>query len=411
MRIKFEDFDFSAETEFDAIDGDLTRLEIRPAEAGGHLRYFYEPGRGLVKNFIIEDRPRVRTLMNVKLIEKDGVLEPRIRLWKRSKPSTDVAEDAIPDGLGSRDVKASVDVGAGHATFWKVIEFLLPMAGADVTGDTFTLVPKSGAELAGMLAGQEKDALIAAMRLRIGDDLTQEDIDQLTDRRGQLDEFHRLLTDDSYFDEQHAAGSGGPEAVWQRFFERNPWIFGYGFSFVACEALTDEKLERITTGADVFGGAGKRSDAVMRTKGLLSSLLFGEIKTHRTELLMANAYRPPDVYSPSKELVGAVAQVQKTVDKAVRRFQTEIHRLAKPDGTPTGLDVLTIKPRQVLVIGHHSQLQHDGMFNVEKAHSFELFRRSIVDLEIVTFDELYERARFIVDPPDRGAAETDASAQ
>lgn len=59
--------------------------------------------------------------------------------------------------------------------------------------------------------------------------------------------------------------------------------------------------------------------------------------------------------------------------------------------------MLTVRPRQVLVIGHLSQLMEEGRFNEEKAHSFELFRRSIVGLEILTSDELYQRARFIVD--------------
>jgi hypothetical protein len=134
----------------------------------------------------------------------------------------------------------------------------------------------------------------------------------------------------------------------------------------------------------------------MRTKGYLSSLLFGEIKTHHTDLLTATPYRPPDVYRPSLELSGAVAQIQKTIDKAVRQLQARIYSIAEDTGTPTGVDVLTVLPRQVLVIGHLSQLEENGAFNAEKAQSFELFRRSITGLEILTFDELYERVRFIV---------------
>lgn len=397
MSFNFAEYDFSAETEFDAVAGDLTRLEIRDAD-GGHLRYFYDPARGLVKNFIIEDRPRVRTLVNVTLIEKDGVLEPRVRLWKRAKPTSAVADEAIPDTGASRNVKASVDVGSGHATFWKVVEFVLAMTGAEVTHDAFRLVPATGAELAEMLADQNKDDLIAAMRLRIGEELTQDDIDNLTGRREQLEEFRRLLEDSDYFEERREA-LHGPEAVWQDFFERNQWIFGYGLSFVACESLSDEKLERYTTGADIFRGGGKRSDAVMRTKGYISSLLFGEIKTHKTDLLAGSVYRAPDVWYPSRELIGAVSQIQKTVDKAVRGIHERLHRLREASGRPTGIEVLTVIPRQVLVIGRLSQFEENGAINEEKAHAFELFRRSINGLEILTFDELYERACFIVGDP------------
>lgn len=404
--MSFADYDFSAETEFDATASDFTRLEIRDAEKQPNLRYFYDPqDRRLIKDFMIHDGARVRTLVNVTLIEKDGVLEPRIRLWKRAKPTKAVAQETIPDTAATRTVKASVDAGDGHATFWALIKFILAMTGAEISNDAFKLVPTSSAELAELLAGQEKDSLLAAMKLRIGNELSQADIDLLTDRRGQLNEFRRLLEDEAHFAEQRTQGQG-PEAVWQDFFERNQWIFGYGLSFVACESLRDGKLEQITTGANIFHGAGKRSDAVMRTKGYLSSLLFGEIKTHETDLLTTSPYRPPDVYRPSPELAGAVAQVQKTADKAVRLLQQQIHSIATAAGTPTGIEVLTVVPRQILVIGHLNQLEENGEINQERAQSFELFRRSINGLEILTFDELYERARFIVGPsPDEDQSE------
>ena len=67
---------------------------------------------------------------------------------------------------------------------------------------------------------------------------------------------------------------------------------------------SDSKLEMITTGANVFKGGGKRSDAVMRTKGFVQTLLFAEIKTHRAKLLKPKAYREP-VYQVDDEVSGA----------------------------------------------------------------------------------------------------------
>ncbi|QQR80995.1 MAG: DUF4263 domain-containing protein [Deltaproteobacteria bacterium] len=45
----------------------------------------------------------------------------------------------------------------------------------------------------------------------------------------------------------------------------------------------------------------------------------------------------------------------------------------------------------ILIIGNTNQL-NDRM----KRESFEMFRRGQRDLEILTFDEIYERAKFIV---------------
>ena len=53
----------------------------------------------------------------------------------------------------------------------------------------------------------------------------------------------------------------------------------------------------------------------------------------------------------------------------------------------------TINPKGILVIGHTKELMGER----SKIETFELFRRDINNLEIITFDELYERAKFIVD--------------
>ena len=48
------------------------------------------------------------------------------------------------------------------------------------------------------------------------------------------------------------------------------------------------------------------------------------------------------------------------------------------------------------MIGSLDQLRVGGRANLEMVSSFKLYRRTVHDLEIITFDELYERARFIV---------------
>ncbi len=73
---------------------------------------------------------------------------------------------------------------------------------------------------------------------------------------------------------------------WQRFFEKNPWIFGYGLNYVYLDALDDKKLEQVVQGHSV-GAHGKRVDALMKSRSVISSLCFVEIKTHKTPLLSA----------------------------------------------------------------------------------------------------------------------------
>jgi hypothetical protein len=211
-------------------------------------------------------------------------------------------------------------------------------------------------------------------------------------RRKQLEHFDSLLNDKEYFASERARLGSSPEGVWQRFFEANTWIFGYGLSFQFVSSLDDSKLEQIVRGPDV-SGEGKRADALMKTRGLISSLCFLEIKRHDTPLL-EKEYRP-GAWSPSTELAGGVTQVQTTVQVAIERIG---RRLLPTDdiGDPTGEILFNVAPRSCLIIGNLAQFQTDYGINENKFRSFELYRRNTWRPEILTFDELLQRAWFIV---------------
>jgi hypothetical protein len=221
-------------------------------------------------------------------------------------------------------------------------------------------------------------------------------------RRKQLKHFEALLQDEKFFAGERERLQCRPEDVWQKFFEANTWIFGYGLSYQFLSKLDQGKLEKIVRGRDLTG-AGKRSDALMKTRGIIGSLCFIEIKRHDTALLGPTPYRP-GAWAPSAELVGGVAQMQATVHAAVEAIgQT----LSPQDemGDPTGEMLFNIEPRSCLVVGSLGEFQAANGVNVPKYRSFELFRRHTWRPEIVTFDELLQRARFIVEhgPEDTGS--------
>jgi hypothetical protein len=225
-------------------------------------------------------------------------------------------------------------------------------------------------------------------------------------RRKQLQRFESLLNDAIYFASEQKRLDCGPEDVWQEFFETNTWIFGYGLSYQFLSKLDERKLEQIVRGRDLTA-AGKRSDALMKTRGIISSLCFVEIKRHDTPLLASNPYRP-DAWAPSAHLTGGVSQMQTTVHAAI---ETLGHKLMPRNdmGDPTGEVLFNIEPRSCLVIGSLEQFQTDHGTNIPKFRSFELYRRHTWRPEIVTFDELLQRARFIVEHgPDTVLSEDDA---
>lgn len=218
---------------------------------------------------------------------------------------------------------------------------------------------------------------------------------EFCERKRQVELFEALLHDEDRFAEMAQVwGCRGPEVVWQRFFEHNPWIFGLSLSPVFLSSLDGEKLERVVRGYSVAGD-GKRADALMRTNGILSSLCFVEIKTHQTRLLHANAYRA-GAWSVSNEVAGAVAQCHATVQAAMREFQTRLATI-DGDGNPTGNEIFLYQPRSYLIVGCLDEFMTDHGPNESKFRSFELFRRNLRTPEVVTFDELLERAKATVD--------------
>jgi hypothetical protein len=224
-------------------------------------------------------------------------------------------------------------------------------------------------------------------------EVTTEDLIAVGFRKKQLGVYENLLSDKNYFDNLKKKKNCTNEGLWQKYFEKNPWVFGYGLGYLFLSGLDDKKLEQVVQGHSV-DSHGKRVDALMKTKGVISNLCFIEIKTHATELLESKPYRS-GCWAPSKEFAGAIAQVQGTVASAVENLSSKINPSDK-DGNPTGEEVFNYQPKSYLVIGSMDEFVSDNGVNKDKLRSFELLRKNTSSPEIITFDELYERAKFIV---------------
>lgn len=202
------------------------------------------------------------------------------------------------------------------------------------------------------------------------------DVYAVASKRDALVDFKRRLSEDQN------------ERSWQAFFEANPWIFGHGLNYIFLGSVGG-KLEKTTTG-NTFDRGGKRADALMRTRAEISQFVLVELKKSSTNLLQPDSYRS-GCWGISQEVSNAVTQVQKTAYEFARdRFR---EHLKDQSGNDTGDVVYSIEPRSYLVVGDLNEL----VGNDDKITCFELFRRNIRSPEILTFDELYHRARCIVE--------------
>ena len=231
----------------------------------------------------------------------------------------------------------------------------------------------------------------------IKNNITAEEVVNLSYRKEQLKIFEKLLVHNEFFETYKTENKIklGVEAVWQHFFENNTWIFGYGLSYVFNSPLDDIKLEQVIAGF-TFNSAGKRIDALMKTKGIISSFCFGEIKTHSANLLkqVKDPYRG-ECWAISDELAGAIAQTQKSVQRTIKEVSTKIE-VKEKSGALTGEQVFLYQPKSFVIIGSLSEFDVKFGVNEDKFSSFELFRQNQINPEIITFDELFERAKYIV---------------
>jgi hypothetical protein len=223
-------------------------------------------------------------------------------------------------------------------------------------------------------------------------DADADDAIALQRRREVAKRMRAWLADDLAFDEA-STSAGGPERAWQRLLEANPWVLGVGLGGQLLTAWAPGQLEQTVVGRSIRT-VGKRADALLQTVGIVRSLVFAEIKHHRTKLL-GDEYRA-GCWSPSKELSGAVVQVQQTAHLAAQELGDYVQ-----DQSPTGelrsSGAFLLQPRSFVICGSLAELVGpSGGALRDQVRSFELFRRNLQAPEVLTFDELVARAEWHV---------------
>jgi hypothetical protein len=206
----------------------------------------------------------------------------------------------------------------------------------------------------------------------------------LATRLGQLAAQRQRIAGLRQFEQM--LGAEHPEDAWQSFLEANTWIFGYGLNYQVQRTV---QAQPNYGGTAVDGRGGRRGDYLQATGGDVRFTVLLEIKTPQTKLLRSE-YRN-GAFGASRELAGSVSQVQ----TSCHVWQTEGSRSPRNHELLGG--ILTVAPKGILVIGHTAQLD-----SYDQKLAFELLRRNTIDPEVITFDELHARARFIVAEHERG---------
>lgn len=168
------------------------------------------------------------------------------------------------------------------------------------------------------------------------------------------------------------------ESFWQNFFKDNSWVLAQIFS---CPVILF-KEQAYVGGKSIDNKDGNVVDFLFKNK-LSGNVLLIEIKTPMTSII-GKAYRENKTYCVSSELSGSAIQILNYKDQLQKNYN---------DLSKGGSIFQTFNPKCMVVIGKLL----NGDLSGEQKRSFELYRNDSKQVEVITYDELFQKVKMLVD--------------
>jgi hypothetical protein len=164
------------------------------------------------------------------------------------------------------------------------------------------------------------------------------------------------------------------EFFWHKLLKKYSWLL----SLIINEPVIIVEDEAYIGGKSIQNKKGNVIDFIYQNK-LSENLALIEIKTPQTKII-GKKYR--QTFSLSNDLTGSINQLLGYKD----HFQKNFYTL----NNTSNLNFNLISPNSYLIIGNQENL------NKEEKECFEIFRKNMNGITIITFDELFEKAFFIL---------------
>jgi Domain of unknown function (DUF4263) len=162
------------------------------------------------------------------------------------------------------------------------------------------------------------------------------------------------------------------EQFWQIKLQEASYVFSQLFS----SPITFLRGKAYVGGQQIDGKSARFIDLLFSGDSTGDAILI-EIKTPMTPLVQKRKYRS-SIHSPSAELSGATVQVADYRATLVTELQTI--------GKGHAAKISGFNPKAVLIVGNSAELD-----TYEERRSFDLYRASLANIDIITFDELFQK--------------------
>lgn len=363
------------------------------------FHYFKHQSKGLIKHFILKNGVQRQKSCDVTLIKKeDGMFTPRFNfyIWNTTKKTK---EEFDRGEINKSFIKSNINLDDCYQEFLTLLDFLRSFDGIEI-GDTAFQVVDKNAFFLNFKTQEEAQKIKDLSRIISEGNISEENIKKslLDNRKQVLEEFKILLEYKNYWNTYYENNKKdikgvGEEAVWHHFLKKYDWILGLNVDIRFIREFVDEANAGIP---DTTGKGSPKTDQI----GWSDYTTLIEFKTPNTHIFTEKKSETAraNTWSFSSSFIDGVSQclAQKTDWEKSHKSKDLINKKEEIiDQTKTR----TVDPKSIFLIGSKFREISEISLNPEiitKRDTFERFRRNNRNVEIITFDELYERAYFVV---------------
>ncbi len=382
---------------FDLTTKDISKIEVKKS----HNSNCYITDRtDFYSGFILCNKKDTQTICEVSFYpsSKSGLYIPRLT-FSKIKPSTEETKDSKKP----EKVRIAFDGSEeGVNEFWKMIGFLSNFKDLVDVGEFKSVYKIVGIEEVVLKLKDLKEAERVREIIEYAnqsgvnlDNLAQSAVHK--EREKVLNRFKKLLNDSDFFakyEEKYKTEmkGTGEEAVWHHFLKSNDWLLGLNMDIRFIQDFTDE----VSVGnPDTSNKDNPKADLM----GLSDYTVLVELKTSNTDIFTKkkSSDARAGTWSFSAPFIEGFSQC--LAQKSVWDKESKGKNLVN-DGKVIDQNLIrTVDPKTVYIVGCKEREIPTDSTDTEvliKRDTFERFRRNNRNIDVITYDELYKRAQFVV---------------
>jgi hypothetical protein len=376
---------------FDLVKGDLS--EVKLLENNNKEKCHLEHKGSICKGFKITDHKKVNIYCEFTFFRSSKTNKYLVRPIFIKKMCDELKEKEVKKEKIIIDFKDSDEA----INFWKMIGFFYEykkLVDLNEFQESYTVVDKSK-NIIEYETEEHVDKIKKIQEMIDSSNLSYLEIKSIfkSNKVSNLKIFNDLLTNNNYSKYRDANGikNNSEELVWHHFLSENDWILGLNVDIRFLKELKSEVHIGITN----FEGKGSAKADFL---GIRDYTVLIELKTPSTKIFKDNLQTKTvraGTWSFSKDFIDGISQCLAQKNQWLTTFNSKL--LASVDSFNN--TVRNLDTKVIFIIGNkNKEFPQDSQDNDtnRKRDTFESFRRNSRNIDIVTYDELYERASIII---------------